>query len=111
MACFSEVVKNGLEHFAVGDGVVDILVVVCGSLFKDVKLFDSVEVGAFVWVCRICVCSCMLPNVCCCVPACSVYLEVWGSYWKALLCSLYLVLKSWPVCPMYALLQSGHKSM
>jgi hypothetical protein len=48
MAFFLEVVKNGLEDFAVGDGVVDILVVVCGSLFKDVKLFDSVEVGAFV---------------------------------------------------------------
>jgi hypothetical protein len=53
--------------------------------------------------------SCMLPNVCCCVAACSTYLEVWRLYWRALLCLLYLVLKSRPVCPMYALLQSGHE--
>jgi hypothetical protein len=48
MAFFSKVIKNGLEDFAVGDGVVVILVVVCGSLFKDVEISDSIAVGAFV---------------------------------------------------------------
>ena len=55
--------------------------------------------------------SSMLPNVCCYVAACSAYFEVRWLYWMALLCSLYLVLKSLPVCPMYALLQSGHESL
>jgi hypothetical protein len=111
MAFFSEVVKNCLEDFAVGEGVVVIQVVVSGSLFKDVEFLIVLRWVPLLWVCRICMCSYMLLNVCCCVAACSVYLEVWGLYWRALLCSLYLVLKSRPVCPMYTLLQSGHESL
>jgi hypothetical protein len=70
MAFFSEVIKNGLEDFAFGDGVVVILVVVCGSLFKEVKLFDSIEVGAFVLGVQnlrvfLYVAKCVL--LCCCV--------------------------------------------
>jgi hypothetical protein len=48
MAFFLEVIKNCLEDFAVGDGVLVIQVVVSGSLFKDVEFFDSIEVGTFV---------------------------------------------------------------
>ena len=62
----------------------------------------------FFWYCKISMVSCMLPNICWCVARCCACLDVWVSCWKALLCSLNLVLKLRPVCPTYAFLQSGH---
>jgi hypothetical protein len=53
----------------------------------------------------------MFPNVCRCIATCCVYFEVRVLCRKDLRCSLYLVLKSWPVCPMYALPQSGHVNL
>jgi len=48
MPFFSDVVKNRLEDFAIGDGVLVIYVVANGGLFKYVELFNIIEVGAFV---------------------------------------------------------------
>ena len=48
---FQEIIKIGLEDFAVGDGVVVIQVVVCGCVFKNVKAFNDIEMGAFFFGC------------------------------------------------------------
>jgi hypothetical protein len=47
MAFFLEVIKNGLEDFAVGDCVVVVKVVVGGGFFTNVETFYGIELGAF----------------------------------------------------------------
>ena len=42
-----ETFEDGLGNFAVGNCVGIIQVTVCTNLFKNVKLFDGVEVDAF----------------------------------------------------------------
>ena len=42
---------------------------------------------------------------------CLAKLDAWLLFLKATLCSLYRVVKGLPVCPTYALLQSGQVSL
>jgi len=53
----------------------------------------------------------MGPKVWDCSRMCLALLELWLLVFNAFLCSLYLLLNFLPVCPMYAMLQSGQVSL
>ena len=50
-------------------------------------------------------------TLCVCSFKCCANLEEWQFFLKARLCSLYLLEKFLPLCPMYALPQSGHVNL
>jgi hypothetical protein len=53
----------------------------------------------------------MVPKECACSLRCCANVDVWLLLRNANLCSLYRIVKDLPVCPTYALLQSGQVSL
>jgi len=53
----------------------------------------------------------MFPKECICSSRCCANFDEWVLFRKGRLFSLYLVMKSLSVCPIYAFLTSGHVSL
>ena len=102
-----KVFKDSIKDFVGGYCVVIIKMIIHGCFFMNVKSFHSVEMNTFFWNCIIFIILCMFPKECMCFFECCAYFEAWLLYWKECLCSLNLVMKSLPVCPMYGFSQSG----
>jgi hypothetical protein len=64
-----------------------------------------------VWYCNICIMLSMVPKECACSLRCCANLDVWLLLRNASVWSLFRIVKDFPVCPTYALLQSGQVSL
>ena len=58
--------------------------IVCGCLFKDVKSFSGIEIGAFTLGVQNLHAFLYFAKCVLLVATCSAYFEVWWLYWKAL---------------------------
>jgi hypothetical protein len=66
---------------------------------------------SFFWNCSICMTSWMVPKECMCSFKCYANFEIWLLFLNESLCSLYLVVKSLSLWPIYAFLQLGQFSL